>query len=274
MLMLISMRTLATKILFALCLPITMAQSTFAQDRPLKIGTKVGPTAQIFEVVQQEAAKQGLNLDIVIFNDMTGPLVALALGDLDASCYTSQTRVDKVNAEGYKHKLVTIAKTSLFPLGIYSKKIKHLRELPQNARFGLPNDPVNSGRVLLLLQEQGIIKLDPAAGLEASPMDVIENPKQIQFIELDSAQMPRSLDDTDAAGINSNYAIEAGLVPSKDALVLEAKTGSSGDSPYVVVFVTREQDQHRHEWKQILDIYRGPVVTDFILSGFKGSIIP
>lgn len=265
------MRALITTILTTIFLAIRTTQSTLAQDKPLKVGVKVGPSTQIFEVVRQEAAKQGLNIELVLFNDVIQPLEVLTVGDIDANCFTYQTGVDKFNAKRhYKYKLVSIAKTSLFPLGIYSKKIKHLDELPQGARIGISNEPVNSGRALLLLQAHGLIKLDPAAGIEASPLDVIENPKQIRFIELDTPQMPRSLDNTNASGINANYAIEVGLSPVKDAIALE-----SGDSsPYVILFVVREQDKGRPEWQKLLAVYRDQAVKDFILSTFKGSVVP
>lgn len=264
------MRTLLTKILTAIFLAIVAIQPVLAQNKPLKIGVSNGPMEQIFEVVKREAAKQGLNIQVVVFNDVRHPLVALATGDLDANCYTYQSRVNKFNAERhYKHKLVSIAKMIVIPLGIYSNKIKHLDDLPQGAKVGIPNDPINSDRVLLLLQAQGLIKLDRSAGATATPLDVIENPKKIRFVELDAAQMPRSLGDTDASGIISNYAIAAGLDPAKDAIVKE-----SADSPYAAVFVVREQDKDRPEWQKLLAVYRSQVVKDFIVSTFKSALIP
>lgn len=269
---LVDVRTQFTKILSTIFLTIMTMQPTLARDKPLKIGTKVGPVAQILEVVKQEAAKQGLNIQVVTFNDVRQPLSALAVGDLDVNWSSYQSRVDKFNAKRrYKHKLVSIAKTWFFRLGIYSKKVKHLDELPLGATIAIPNDPVNGGRALLLLQERGLIKLNPEAGLEASPLDIIENPKQIEFKELDMAQLPRSLDDTDASGITTNFAIDVGLNPDKDAIALESK---SDDSPYVAVFVVREQDRKRDEWKQVLNVYRSQAVKDFILSTFKGAVLP
>lgn len=263
------MNTLLTKIkvLLTLSLGIMMTQPVLANDKALKIGVTAGPSAQILEIVQQEAAKQGLNIQIITFTDYVRPNDALAAGELDANCYQFQPRVDRVNAErGYN--LVSLAKIVVMPLRIYSKKIKHLSDLPQGAKFGIPND-LNGSRVLLLLQEQGVIKVDPAAGLEASPLDVIENPRQIRFIELEAPQMPRSLDDTHASGINTNYAVEAGLDPIKDSIAQE-----SSASPYASVFVVRGQDRDRPEWKKLISIYHSPVVKDFIVSTFKGSVIP
>ena len=210
------------------------AQPALAQDKPLKVGVTAGPHAQIFEVVQQEAAKQGLNIQIIEFSDYVQPNVALSSGDLDLNNYQHQPYLDNANADrGYK--LVSIAKTVIFPIGIYSKKIKSLSELKEGARIGLPNDPTNGGRALLLLQANGLIKLRPEAGLKATPIDVIENPRKLRFIELDAAQLPRSLDDTDASAVNTNFALEAGLNPAKDAIAQE-----SPDSPYANVLVVRE----------------------------------
>ena len=187
------------------------------RDKPLKVGVTAGPHAQIFEVVKQEAAKQGLNIQIIEFSDYVQPNVALSSGDLDLNSYQHQPYLDNANADrGYK--LVSIAKTVIFPIGIYSKKIKSLSELKEGARIGLPNDPTNGGRALLLLQANGLIKLRPEAGLKATPIDVVENPRKLRFIELNAAQLPRSLDDTDASAVNTNFALEAGLNPAKDAI--------------------------------------------------------
>lgn len=141
--------------------------------------------------------------------------------------------------------------------------------MPQGAKFGIPNHPANSGRTLLLLQDRGLIKLNPASGLEATPLDVVENFKKIHFIELEDAQLARSLDDMDAAAMFSNFAARSGVDPVKDAIDRE-----SGNSAYAVVLVAREQDQHRPELHKLASIYRSQVTKDFILSTFKGLVIP
>jgi len=243
------------------------AQPALAQDKPIKVGVTGGPHAQIFEVVKQEAAKQGLNVQIIEFSDYVQPNVALAAGDLDMNSYQHQPYLDNANADrGYK--LVSIAKTVIYPIGIYSKKVKRLDALPQGARIGIPNDPTNGGRALLLLQAQGLIKVRPEAGLKATPIDVVENPRKLRFIELDAAQLPRSLDDTDASAINTNFAMEGGLDPRKDAIAQE-----SPDSPYANVLVVREQDKNRADLLKLADIYRSQPVKDFILSKYKGAVI-
>ena len=240
------------------------AQPALAQDKPLKVGVTAGPHAQIFEVVKQEAAKQGLNIQIIEFSDYVQPNVALSSGDLDLNSYQHQPYLDNANADrGYK--LVSIAKTVIFPIGIYSKKIKSLSELKEGARIGLPNDPTNGGRALLLLQANGLIKLRPEAGLKATPIDVVENPRKLRFIELDAAQLPRSLDDTDASAVNTNFALEAGLNPAKDAIAQE-----SPDSPYANVLVVREKDKDRPEFAKLVSVYHSVAVKQFIETKYKG----
>ncbi|MCD0504773.1 MetQ/NlpA family ABC transporter substrate-binding protein [Bordetella petrii] len=243
------------------------AQPALAQDKPLKVGVTAGPHAQIFDVVKQEAAKQGLQIQVIEFSDYVQPNAALAVGDLDLNSYQHQPYLDSANADrGYK--LVSIAKTVIFPIGIYSKKIKRLDELKQGAQIGIPNDPTNGGRALLLLQSQGLIKLDPAAGLKATPIDVVENPRKLRFVELDAAQLPRSLDDTDASAVNTNFALEAGLDPNKDAIAREA-----ADSPYANVLAVREQDKDRADLQKLVGIYHSPTVKAFIAEKFKGAVV-
>jgi len=262
------MNTKFFKSLAALALGATLvAQAALAQDKPLKVGVTAGPHAQIFDVVKQEAAKQGLQVEVIEFTDYVQPNVALAAGDLDLNSYQHQPYLDSANADrGYK--LASIAKTVIFPIGIYSKKVKSLDELKPGAQIGIPNDPTNGGRALLLLQAQGLIKLNPEAGLKATPIDVVENPRKLRFVELDAAQLPRSLDDTDASAVNTNFALEAGLDPNKDAIARE-----SAESPYANVLVVREQDQDKPELRKLVGIYQSPAVKAFIAEKFKGAVV-
>jgi D-methionine transport system substrate-binding protein len=242
--------------------------TAYAQDKPLKVGVTAGPHGEIMEVVKKEAAKQGLNVQIIEFSDYVQPNVALAAGDLDANSYQHQPYLDNANADrGYR--LVSIAKTVIFPIGIYSKKVKSLSELKDGARIGIPNDPTNGGRALLLLEGQGLIKLKPGAGLKATPLDVAENPRKLRFIELDAAQLPRSLDDTDASAVNTNFAMQAGLDPKRDAIAQEA-----ADSPYANVLVIREKDKSRPEFAKLVTAYHSQAVKAFILEKYHGAVIP
>ena len=173
----------------ALLLAATLSP-VLAQDKPIKVGVTAGPHAQIFEQVKKLAEKDGLKIQIVEFSDYIQPNAALASGDLDANSYQHKPFLDQqIKDRGYR--IVNVGYTVNFPIGLYSKKVKRLAELKEGAKFGIPNDPTNGGRVLLVLQDQGLIKLKAGAGLKATPLDVVENPKKLKFVELDAAQLPR-----------------------------------------------------------------------------------
>ena len=249
-----------------LALASSFTGSVLAQDKPLKIGVTAGPHAQIFEQVKKIAEKDGLKIQIVEFSDYVQPNAALAAGDLDANSYQHKPYLDlQVKDRGYK--FVSVGYTVNFPIGIYSKKVKSLAELKEGARFGIPNDPTNGGRVLLALQEKGLIKLKPEAGLKATPLDVIDNPKKIRFVELDAAQLPRSLDDLDASAVNTNFALSAGM-NVKDAIAQE-----SAKSPYVNVLVVREADKDKPWVAKLLKAYHSEEIRKFIQTEFKGAVL-
>jgi len=245
----------------------TLALNAFADDKPIKIGVTAGPHAQIMEQVKKLAEKDGLKIQIVEFSDYVQPNAALVAGDLDANSFQHQPYLDnQVKDRGYK--LVSIGTTVTYPMGIYSKKVKHLNELPNGAQVAIPNDPTNGGRALLLLEKKGLIKVKPEAGLKASPLDIAENPKKLKIKELDAAQLPRALNDLDAAVINTNYALPAGLNPNKDAIALE-----EAKSPYVNVIAVREKDKAAPWVAKLLKAYHSPEVKKFIDTEFKGSVI-
>lgn len=251
----------------ALAGALALGQPALAQDKPIKIGVTAGPHAQIMEQVKKVAARNGLAIEIVEFSDYVQPNAALASGDLAANSYQHKPYLDaQIKDRGYKFAVA--ADTVTFPIGLYSKKIKQLSELKEGARFGIPNDPTNGGRVLLLLQAQGLIKLKDGAGLKATPLDVVENTKKLKFVELDAAQLPRSLDDLDASAINTNFAISAGLDPKRDAIAMEAPNG-----PYVNILVVREADKNQPWVAQLVKSYHNDEIRQFIDTQFKGSII-
>ena len=251
----------------ALAAAATLSVPALAQDKPLKIGVTGGPHAQIFEQVKKVAEKDGLKIQIVEFSDYVQPNAALAAGDLDGNSYQHKPYLDaQVKDRGYK--IVPVAYTVNFPIGIYSKKVKDLKDLKDGARIGIPNDPTNGGRVLLVFQDKGLIKLKPEAGLKATPLDIIENPKKIKFVEVDAAQLPRTLDDLDASAINTNFALSAGLNPGKDAISQE-----NAKSPYVNLLAVREQDKDKPWVAKLVKAYHSDEVRKFIQTEFKGSVI-
>ncbi len=245
----------------------SLAAPAMAQDKTYKIGVTAGPHAQILEFVKGLAAKDGLKIEVVEFSDYVQPNAALAAGDLDANSFQHQPYLDaQIKDRGYK--LANVGYTITFPMGIYSKKVKTLNELPNGARVGVPNDPTNGGRALLVLQSQGLLKLKADAGLKATPLDIVENPKKLDIIELDAAQLPRSLSDLDAAAVNGNYAASAGLNPVTDAIAIEDAKG-----PYANVIAVRSEDKDQAWVAKLLKAYHSPETKEFVTSTFKNSVI-
>ncbi|WP_250471143.1 MetQ/NlpA family ABC transporter substrate-binding protein [Caballeronia sp. GAFFF1] len=245
--------------------------SAHADDKVIKVGTISGPDAQIWQVVQKVAKREGLNVKVVEFNDYIQPNAALDAGDLDANSFQHQPYLDsQIKQRGYK--IVSAGLTYISPLGVYSKKLKSLKDLPQGARVAVPNDPSNENRALLLLQSQGVIKLKAGAGANgnnATALDVAENPKKIKLVELDAAQLPRTLADVDAAAINTNFALAAGLQPTKDAIALE-----DVHSPYANLIAVRVKDKDQPWVKKLVAAYQSDDVRQFLKSEFKGSVVP
>ncbi|GAB2474161.1 MetQ/NlpA family ABC transporter substrate-binding protein [Comamonas humi] len=254
--------------LLAVSLAVGVSGQALAQDKTIKIGVTAGPHAQIMEQVKKVAEKDGLNLKIVEFSDYVQPNAALQSGELDANSYQHKPYLDaQIKDRGYKFAVA--GNTVNFPIGLYSKKVKSLDALKEGARFGIPNDPTNGGRVLLLLQAKGLIKLKEQAGLKATPLDVVANPKKLKFVELDAAQLPRSLDDLDAAAVNTNFAISAGLNPKRDSIAME-----SADNPYVNILVVREADKGQPWVGQLVKAYHSEAIRRFIDTQFQGSVMP
>ena len=238
----------------------------FAQDQ-IKMGVTAGPHAEIMEQVKKLLEKDGVQMKIIEFTDYIQPNAALSAGDLDANSYQHQPYLDaQIKDRGYK--FISVGTTITFPMGVYSKKIKSLNDLKAGARVGVPNDPTNGGRALLVLQAKGVIKLKADAGLKATPLDIVENPKKVKIVELDAAQLPRSLDDFDAAVINGNFAESAGLSPTKDAIAVEASTG-----PYANVIAIRAVDKDKPWVAKLVKAYHSPEVKKFVLEKYKGSVI-
>ncbi|UKV15951.1 MetQ/NlpA family ABC transporter substrate-binding protein [Thalassospiraceae bacterium SW-3-3] len=237
-------------------------------NEKIKIGVTPGAHEEVMEQVVKVAAEKGLDIEIISFSDYVIPNQALDDGDLQANSFQHKPYLDnQIKDRGYD--LAVVGYNILTPMGIYSDKIKDLSELKDGAEVGIPNDPTNGGRALLVLQSEGLIKVDPAAGLSVSPLDVIENPKNIKFVELDAAQLPRSLADLDASAINTNYALEAGLNPIKDSIAIEGN-----DSPYANVIVTRTQDKDAPWVKTLVESYHDDSIREFIETKYEGSVLP
>lgn len=239
-----------------------------AEKKSIKVGVTAGPHAEIMEAVKKVAAKDGLDIQIVEFNDYITPNIALSQGDIDANSYQHQPFLDQ-QIKDRKYEIVAIGKAVIFPMGVYSKKIKNLADLNNGASVAIPNDPTNGGRALVLLAKAGLLKIKPEAGIKATVADITDNPKNLKIKELDAAQIPRSLDDVDAAAINTNYAIVAGLVPTKDAITIEA-----ADSPYANVIAVRTKDKDNPVFQKLLKAYHSSEVKQWLDEKYKGSVVP
>jgi D-methionine transport system substrate-binding protein len=239
-----------------------------AEQLTIKVGVTAGPHAEIMEVVKKVAEKEGLTVEIVEFNDYMTPNIALNQGDIDLNSYQHQPWLDNQIKDRH-YDLVSIAKTAIFPLGIYSKKLKSINEVSQGAAIAIPNDPTNGGRALELLEKSGLIKLKPGVGIKATVTDIIENPKDLKIKEIDGAQTPRAMDDVELAAINTNYAMVAGLVPTKDSLLLE-----DANSPYANLLVVRTQDKDKPVFQKFIKAYQSDEVKQFLIEHFKGSAVP
>jgi D-methionine transport system substrate-binding protein len=238
-----------------------------AQNQVVRIGATPGPHAQILEVVKPIAAKKGIDLKIVEFSDYVVPNTALAGGEIEANSFQHQPYLDNQKSDrGFK--IETVAQTVNFPIGIYSKKRKAWDQVPGGATIAIPNDPTNGGRALLLLQDKGVLKLKPDVGFKPNVADIVDNPKKLNFVEIDAAQAPRVLDDVDAAIINTNYASQAGLDPVKDAILREDPKG-----PYVNVIAVRSEDKDKPWVKALVESYHSPEVKKFVEDQFKGAVL-
>lgn len=235
----------------------------------LKIAVTNGPHAQIAEVARKVAAeREGLRLQIVEFSDYIQPNAALDAGDVQANSYQHLPFLQsQIQARGYK--ISPVGYTVTAPLGFYSRKFRSLADLPKGARVGIQNDPSNSGRALNLLAKAGLIRLKPQAGIGATLADIAENPRGLQIIQVEAAQLPRTLDDLDASAINTNYAVQAGLVPTRDAIAIEEAKG-----PYANLLAVRSADKDQAWVAKLVRAFQSPEVRSFVEGQLKGSLIP
>lgn len=237
-------------------------------DETLIVGASAVPHAEILEVVKPMLAKDGIDLQIKVFNDYIQPNVQLAEKRLDANFFQHQPYLDEFN-KGKGTGLVAVAKVHIEPLGAYSSTYKKVEELPDGATVALPNDPTNEGRALLLLAKGGLITLKDPTNILSTPKDIADNPKGLKFRELEAATLPRVLTSIDLALINTNYALAVKLDPTKDALLIEGS-----DSPYVNILVARPDNQDSVPMQKLVAALHSPQVKEFILEKYQGAVIP
>ena len=242
-----------------------MATGLAAEE--IKVGVSPGEHAEIMEEVARIAEPMGLEIDVVEFSDYVVPNQALADGDIQANSFQHVPYLEaQMKDRGFE--LSVVGNTITTPMGVYSDKITDLADLEEGSTFGIPNDPTNGGRALLVLQELGLIKVDETAGLVPTVLDITENPKDLSFKELDAAQLPRSLADLDAALINTNYAIASGLSPKEDSIAME-----SAENPYVNVIAVRKGDEEAAWVETLLKAYHSDEIKTFIDERYQGTVI-
>ena len=234
----------------------------------LKVGATPVPHAEILNEIKPLLAKDGIDLQIIEFTDYVKPNLSLNDKEIDANFFQHEPYLKKFAADR-KLDLVNLVAVHIEPMGVYSKKLKDIKSVPDGAKVAIPNDPTNGGRALNILAKAGLIKLKDGVGISATVGDIVENPKNLKITEAEAAMLPRTLDDVDLAVINSNFAMEAKLNPTKDALFIEPK-----DSPYANIVAVRKGDENLKEIQALKKALTSPEVKKFIEEKYKGAVIP
>lgn len=246
--------------------------NTASEPVTLKIGATPAPHQEILEQVVDVLAEQGITLEIVPYNDYIAPNIAVEEGENDANFFQHITYMDNFNAERDTH-LVNAGSIHYEPMGIYAGKSDSLDNVPDGAVIAVPNDTTNEGRALLLLQDLGLLTLKEDAGLEATPNDIASNPKNLQFKELEAAMLPQTIDEVDFSVINSNYALDAGLDPTKDALASE-NAQSDAAQAYTNIIAVKEGRENDEAIKALVAALQSDEIKTFIETTYKGSVVP
>jgi D-methionine transport system substrate-binding protein len=243
--------------------------SSAASSDTLKVGVSPVPHGEILKYVADNlAAAESLKIEIVEFDDYVQPNVALQEKQLDANYFQHIPYLEEeVASKGYKFK--ALAPVHIEPLGVYSKTVKNIADVPAGGVVGIPNDPSNSGRALNLLAANGLLTLKDGVGVKATVADIATNPKNLDIKALDAAQLPRSLEDTAISVINGNYAIETGLKPATDSLALE----SGSDNPYANLVVVREGEEGDARVAKLEKLLHSAEVKKFIEDKYQGSVL-
>ena len=239
-----------------------------AETVTLTVAASPTPHAVILEACIPLMEEKGYELVVNQYDDYVVPNTAVEDGDEDANYFQHIPYLDEFNETRGTH-LVNVAGVHIEPMAIYAGKTASLEELPDGAVIGVPNDATNEGRALLLLEAQGLITLDDSSNLTATPINIVDNPKNLQFEEIEAKTLPSSLPDLDLAVINSNYALGAGLNPTTDALAIE-----SADSPYVNVLVVKEGNEDNAAVQALVEVLHSDTIRDFINEEFDGAVVP
>ena len=237
----------------------------------ITVGASPAPHAEILEVAKDILAEQGITLEIKKFTDYIMPNTAVEDGSIDANYFQHITYMNDFNEENGTH-LVSVAEIHYEPFGLYAGKCTSLSDLADGAQIGVPNDATNEARALLLLQQEGLLTLKEDAGLTATILDIVENPKNLEFVEMEAAQIPHRLADLDMAVINGNYAIDAGLNIS-DALATESADGEAAQA-YANVLAVKEGNEDNEAIQALVKALQSDEVKTFMEETYAGAVVP
>lgn len=264
-----------TAVLLTAALILSLAGCGGDKTGPVKegsivVGASPSPHAEILEVISDQLAEQGYTLEITEFTDYVMPNTALEEGELDANFFQHKPYLDDFNEKNGTH-LVSVGAIHFEPLGIYGGKTADLSELADGAQIAVPNDTTNEARALQLLQAQGILEIDPEAGLEATKQDITANPHNVEIVEMEAAQLPRTLSDVDFAVINGNYAVAAGI--ADQVLVTEEKTSEAAQQ-YANIVAVREGNEDREDIQALIQALQSEEVRTFIEQTYGNTVVP
>ena len=255
------------KKIITLAAALLAATALFAQTK-LKVGATPEPHAVFLNLIKEDLKADGIDLVVVDFTDYVIPNEALESGEIDANFFQHLPYLESFNKERGYH-LTNAGGIHVEPIALYSKKVKSIADLKKKATVAIPNDPTNEGRALLLLQAAGLIELDKSAGITATVLDIKKNPKKLKFKEIEAASLPRVLADVDAAVINGNYAIPAGLSATKDGLFVEGK-----ESPYVNIVAVKEGRQNDAAIKALVKALQSQKIKDYVSGKYtNGEVV-
>lgn len=247
---------------------LTACDKSNTNENLIRIGLSPEPHGEIVELIEEDLKKEGITLEIVEFTEYIKPNLALNDNEIDANFFQHEPYLNNFNEER-NLDLISIGGVHIEPMGLYSSKFKSIDEIKEASEIAIPSDVPNGGRALLLLEKFDLITLKDGVELLATENDIEENPKNLKFIPLDAAQLPRIVDDVDGAIINGNYAIESGLIPTKDSIILEGK-----DSPYANIVAIRKGEENQERFIKLMEVLQSNKVRKFIEEKYEGGVIP
>ncbi len=246
--------------------------SKAAESKTIKVAASPTPHAEILAIAKDILAEQGYDLEIIEYTDYVQPNLVVDSGELDANYFQHTPYMNQFNEENGT-EIVSAGLIHYEPFGIFAGKTASIDALPDGAKISIPNDATNGARALLLLQQEGVITLADGAGIEATVYDIVDNPKNVEIVEMEAAQLPLSLGDVDLAVINGNYALDAGLNPATDALAIEDASGDAAQY-FANLIGVKAGNENSEAIKALVAACQSDAVRDFINETYNGAVVP